>query len=213
LALKHLNAMSAAYYWTEDDIKPETIKGNEILDGTMLHKEGVKGSMVIEKLLANKRILGGYEDCLDVVRGKDFELRDLHMFADQRTRTFITLKGGIQGYTLRDITLEGETRWPWDVSLGDWTDYDLFPRPVMQHGNLIRVRHITGRPVRVLLRWCDKPIVHDSNIKFLRLPKGAHMRWHRFEWAVRRRVQTIPTYHLGQPPDFQLREWELAALR
>lgn len=179
----------------------------ETIDGTG-RREALKGSQLEHNIIARCRLIGGYEDCLDIVRGYKVNIEDCQMIAGDRTRTHITLKGGMHTVTLRRITFFGRTRWPWDVSLGDWTGYDMVKRPPMGNVALDSLRHNDGRPVRVLCRYTEKPQVLGGTVRLIRFP-----RWFiRAEWRVRQQLLRVPLHADGTPFDLRLNDRERAQL-
>lgn len=195
--------MPAATYITATDLRPDYIDGRGF-------REGAKGSRVEGVTWAGKSVVGGFEDCIDIVRGRDITLRDcvLYIFPEARTRTHLTAKGGIQGLHLQRLTFWGSPRW-WNISWGDWTDYDRVPRP-LSRGLIIEdcVRR-DGRPITVLCRWAERPTVIRSRVRLLALPEPLHLWWHRLEWRIRRRVLRAPTHY---EPDYSLRDYERRAM-
>jgi len=116
---------------------------------------------------------GGIEDSIDIVRGENILLNDLVLSSlrGNQTRTFITVKGGVDGIIIKNINLIGETKYPWDISLGDWTIYDVDKNhPPVRNIRIEHISHENGRPIRVLCLHSEVPEVIGKNVKILRIP-------------------------------------------
>lgn len=123
--------------------------------------------------VTNSYIGGGNEDCIDVVRGKNIVFSDLVLSSlrGKGTRTFITIKGGVSDVIIKNINLIGKTRYPWDISLGDWTIYDADKNhPPVKNIRIEHVSHDTGRPIRVLCVHSEIPKIVGKNVKIIRVP-------------------------------------------
>jgi hypothetical protein len=132
--------------------------------------EAVKGSNLVDTTVEDLYAIGGDEDCIDCVRGSNYTFRDVRLVSSG-TNTFITLKGGIDGCILEDVTLLGDTKYPWDVSLGDHTIYNK-GRLMMQKNIILRnVRRADDKPVRVFVMDSEPPTVENSNVRIYRVPK------------------------------------------
>lgn len=141
---------------------------HETIDGTY-DAEAIKVTHCEGLELAHKHAIGGREDCLDVVRSTGLLFRDAVLWASSGTRTFITAKGG-GNHEFRDILLIGRTRWPWDISLGDWTLYNANPEhPPMREVVLDNVRRKDGRRLVVLQLYCDNVTVRNCKATVINL--------------------------------------------
>jgi len=144
--------------------------------------------------VSSSYIGSGYEDCIDIVRGYNITLRDLTLSSrkNSKARTYITIKGSCKGVNITDIQLVGDTRYPWDISLGDWTIYDADPqRPLMRDVVIRNVNHISGRPVRVLCLYCETPDV-DSSVKLIKVPMFLVKIWFALKRLLPGRKHILP---------------------
>lgn len=145
---------------------------NEVIDGHGF-SEGLKVTNTPEAIVANKRIIGGSEDCIDIVRTGHAHIRDSCLVASERTRTFITAKGGGQRLIFSGLLFIGDTRW-WDVSLGDWTIYNQDPTlPPMRQAIFNDCRHIFDEKILILQLFCDQVILHNTSARVLNLRRFA----------------------------------------
>jgi len=131
--------------------------------------ETVKISNLKNIHFSGKRIIGGYEDCLDAVRGSNYIIHDTNFVAGEKTRTFITAKGSIDSFAVINCTFTGKTKWPWDISLGDHTIYDNqdWKTPKMRNVYLADNRRTDGKRIKVLVLHCEKPNTPDQNEDYL----------------------------------------------
>lgn len=97
------------------------------VDGTGL-SEAVKISNKNNVKLTECRLLGGNEDCLDIVRGSNHEFHGCCFIPSRKTRTMVTIKGGAKGIVLQNCMFRTseKTKYPWDISIGDYTIYDKY---------------------------------------------------------------------------------------
>lgn len=142
--------------WNESfpfNSKSETIKGSNI-------SCNVHGCTV----------RGGVEDCIDFVRGGKYKIEESRLIAGPRTRAFITAKGGIDGLLVKNVWLEGKVRWC-DINLGDHTIYNKRKLMGMKNVVLDGVRRVDGKPVKVRVWDCEKPVCINGNYKVVVIPK------------------------------------------
>jgi len=132
--------------------------------------EALKGSNLRDAGAHGFHLVAGDEDGIDCVRGSNYSFRDGVIESTPLTRTFITLKGGIQGATLQNIRLKKRCRYPWDISLGDHTIYNR-RRLMRQSGVVIdNVWRDDGRPVRILVMDSEKPMCSRGEYRIYRIP-------------------------------------------
>ena len=132
--------------------------------------ETIKGSNIsaqVESCVVN----GGTEDCVDFVRGGPYTIRGCTLRAGAKTRTFITAKGGIDGLLVKDVILSGRTKWKSDIRLGDHTIYNKRKLLKMRDVVIDNVCRDDGKPVRVLVLDCEKPLCVNGKYKVVRVPK------------------------------------------
>lgn len=137
----------------------------------------------------NKYLVGGREDCLDVVRTGTLVFSDSILKAGKDTRTFITAKGGGVCHTYERLRLHGRTRWPWHISLGDWTLYNANPDfPPLRKVIIDDVVSHRGRLV-VLQLYCDRVEVRNCRAIVINLRWFAPVLF--WVWRKVRRVDPL----------------------
>lgn len=148
------------------------------------YAEAVKGSNLEDVTFRNFSIVGGYEDCVDVVRGRNYVFCEGDMYAGE-ARTFVTIKGGVQGIWLEDIVFHGKTKYPWDISLGDHTIYnDAEPNlDIVRKVVLNRVKRVDGAPVRVLCMASQVPVKLNGKYRVYVVPRFI---WRTWFWLKRK---------------------------
>lgn len=157
-------------------MESDTVYENIFLNGTK-DAETIKGSNIQNAVLKKFDIIGGYEDCIDCVRGNNYVFEEGILRTSPKTRVFITLKGGIDGVEMKNLLLIGRTKFPWDISLGDHTIYNK-GRLMNQKNILISdVSRYDKKPVRILVMDSARPEVRDSRVRFIRIPKPIVRVW------------------------------------
>lgn len=146
--------------------------------------EALKVTNCVDVLVSNKRIYGGYEDCVDVVRVDNIVLENSILTAETPTRVHVTAKGGGAKHVYRNLILKGDPIW-WEFSLGDWTLYNADPKfKPMGEVVIDSVRRLDGKKFNVLQLYCDKVTVVNSNCRVINL------RWLAPLWfAILRRLK------------------------
>lgn len=117
-------------------------------------------------------ITGGYEDCIDIVRGKNYNIHNSALRSGNKTRTFITAKGGIDGLVLENLLISGKTSFFWDISLGDHTIYNDIDSdlPVMKNVTINNVKRVNGKKVRILCLYCENPKLVNGKYTLIKIP-------------------------------------------
>lgn len=141
-------------------------------------KEGVKGSNLTRSGLVGDpkkllTVIGGHEDCIDVVRGANYTFGNLVLMSNKSEpcRSFVTIKGGITGAHFESVMFTGKTRWWRDIGIGDYQDYGYKQGPTTGV-SLRNVFHVSGRKVRILVFHGDKPEVDfPENYRIIKVPK------------------------------------------
>jgi hypothetical protein len=156
---------SHAYKMSTDEfVFGRTIRGEE-------HAEAVKFSNIENASITNCVIIGGYEDCIDMVRGRNYQIFHCDLKSSAKTRTFITAKGGIENLIISKCTFWGPIKYPWDISLGDHTIYN---KGKLMNMNKVLLRKLkrtdSNRKVRVLALDCNN-ITHDDTVTLIKVPK------------------------------------------
>lgn len=156
---------------------------NENVNG-IGYAEAVKCSNLKDVTFRKFSIVGGYEDCLDVVRGRNYVFCEGDMYAGE-ARTFVTVKGGVHGFWLEDVVFHGKTKYPWEISLGDHTIYnDADPDlNIVRKVVLNRVRRVDGAFVRVLCMASNRPICLNGKYRVYVVPRWI---WRTWFWLKRK---------------------------
>ncbi len=128
-----LNALGFAWRPGEDqfsiNIKSCTIDGTGVA-------EGLKLSFCRNVKVVDSTIIGGYEDCVDMVRGENITFENCTFIAKNGTKQHITCKGGAKNVSFKDCKFIGSFRNWWDgacIDLGNWGDYDDVVRPKVRN--------------------------------------------------------------------------------
>jgi hypothetical protein len=136
--------------------------------------EGLKLSFCRNVEVEKCTILGGYEDCVDIVRGENISFKKC-TFISQNTKQHITAKGGIKNLSFIDCTFVNSFSKFYDgacIDLGNWTDYDDVDRPMVRD-ILIENCEIKDVGLRVLYRrlYAENPIVRNCQGFGLKVPR------------------------------------------
>jgi len=119
-------------FWDQKDviITPE-IMGKGVFRGNKEYSETLKFSLCRNVFVSRMTIEGSREDCLDIVRGENYTF-DRCTFIIRpkvaKTARHITVKGGAKNILFDNCLFIGRGFWPWQLQLGDWTDYDIRDR-------------------------------------------------------------------------------------
>lgn len=171
------------------------------------YSEAIKGSLRQRITLSVEEAIGGSEDVIDLVRGREIVIRDARLRIDERQRSpqFLTAKGGIQGLRLENVELVGEPARNWDLAFGQWTLYDCDPqRPPLRRLVLDGVRHVSGRPVRVFCVKADPPELGAGDFRVTCMFRPFVSMW--FALQRLRAADALP-------PGYVLQPWEAEAAR
>jgi len=101
--------------------------------------EGLKLSFCRNVIVRNSQIMGGSEDCVDIVRGENITFDNCTFFANPDTKQHITCKGGAKNITFKNCKFVGSFKCWWNgacIDLGNWTDYDDVDRPMVRNVNI-----------------------------------------------------------------------------
>lgn len=140
-------------------------------DGTNF-AEALKVSNLSDIKVSNFELIGGWEDCIDCVRGNNMIFYGGILISSKHTKTFVTAKGGIDGFILRNIELRKRPKWFWDISLGDHTIYnDMGDTTMMKNVVIDNVWRDDNKKVTILCLWCERPELLNGNYKLIMVPK------------------------------------------
>lgn len=109
---------------------------------------------------------GGREDCVDMVRGRNYTISDCVL--EPNGDGAVTVKGSVDGWAIRNTVVKpGKKR---DVEVGQFDNYWYPGRPPTRNGYLYAVGSGTDKPVRVLLWDAERPRVENSNATVTKVP-------------------------------------------
>ena len=93
--------------------------------------EGLKLSYCSNVIVRDCTIIGGFEDCVDIVRG-GFMIFENCRFVSKNTKHHFTIKCNASNITIKDCVFVNEFNKLIDgafVDLGNWSDYDVDDLP------------------------------------------------------------------------------------
>lgn len=88
--------------------------------------EGLKLTHISNVTIRNTTIIGGYEDCVDIVRGDNILFENC-IFAAKGTKHHFTIKCESRDIKIKDCTFKNDFNNAWDgalVDMGNWSNYD-----------------------------------------------------------------------------------------
>ena len=137
-------------------------------------------------------IHGGTEDCIDIVRGSGYTFRNCTVFP---FKNGITIKGSADGVLLENITIDGHGK-DCDIDLGQFDNYWHIGRKPTRNIVIRNVQMADGS--RVVVRTWDAvvPLIENSNVKLVKMPK---ILW--WPYFVFRAIQTRGIRNLKKPVD------------
>ena len=89
--------------------------------------EGLKFSWANNYHVLNCIIIGGYEDCVDIVRGGSGVFEKCQFVATGETKHHFTIKAGVSDILIKDCLFVNDFRHWYDgacIDLGNWSMYD-----------------------------------------------------------------------------------------
>jgi hypothetical protein len=172
--MSHVADINLESYANETDVR---VVGPRLIDGEE-YSDALKFSNCNAVHVENVEIIGGREDCIDINRGGLIAIADTLLYP--RGKFAVTIKGGAEVVTLRNVTLAGHGS-EVDIDLGNWSD---------QSGE--RTRGVTldnvfaadGKPVVIRVLHADMPLIRGGNVRVI------DRRW--LAWAYR----TLKRWHL-----------------
>ena len=146
--VRDTNALGLVYrpYWTDDQIPADHVFGPQVflaknilvedceIDGRGV-AEGLKISFGHDVTIRNCIIHGGYEDCVDIVRGANICFSGCK-FISYNTKQHFTIKGGCKNIQIEDCEFVNDFKNWYDgaiLDIGNWCDYDQVKRPKVRH--------------------------------------------------------------------------------
>ena len=135
-------------------------------------------------------IEGGKEDCIDAVRGSNYTFNNT-VLAPRKNG--ITIKGSVNGYSINEVSFvtSGSNC---DIEFGQYDNYWYIGRPPTRNGKINLTNSVSGEPL-VLKVWdAEVPVITDSNIKVVKIPK---IIW--WPYFVFRAIQTRGIKNIFKP--------------
>lgn len=165
------NALGLA--WRPGEEKYEAEIRNCVIDGRGAG-EGLKLSFCSNITVSDCTIYGGYEDCVDIVRGGDIFFNNC-VFVSTNTAQHITIKGGAKNIVFTDCEFRNDFKSIFNgacIDLGNWTDYDDILRPKTKDIKIIncKLNNITKKILSRVI-YAERPLVEGSDGLILRIPK------------------------------------------
>ena len=99
------------------------------------------------------------EDSIDCVRGNGYSFQSCAIEGS------VTVKGAIDGLKLKNCVISGT------VELGQYDNYWTKGRAPTRNVSLINCCSPDGEPVRVKLWDAEMPVVQNTNVKLVKIPK------------------------------------------
>jgi len=104
-------------------------------------------------------IAGSTEDSVDCVRGSGY------CFDSCAIEGSTTVKGSIDGFSLQNCVVSGT------VELGQYDNYWTKGRTPTRNVSLVNCCSPDGSPIRVKLWDAEMPVVQNTNVKVVKIPK------------------------------------------
>lgn len=135
-------------------------------------------------------IEGGKEDCIDAVRGSDYIFHNLTLAP---RKNGITLKGSIDNYLIEDVTFISRGS-DCDMEFGQYDNYWYIGRKPTRNGRISLTKSVDGKQLVLKLWDAEMPVITDSNIKVVKIPK---IIW--WPYFVFRAIQTRGIKNIFKP--------------
>jgi len=135
-------------------------------------------------------IEGGKEDCIDAVRGSDYIFNNLTLAP---RKNGITIKGSVDNYLIEDVTfISSGTNC--DMEFGQYDNYWYIGRKPTRNGRIALTKSVSGKQLVLKLWDAEVPVITDSNIKVVKIPK---IIW--WPYFVFRAIQTRGIKNIFKP--------------
>jgi hypothetical protein len=141
-------------------------------------------------IVENCTIRGGKEDCIDIVRGEMISIKDTKLIP---SKNGITIKGSVNDVNLDNVQFENRGS-ECDIELGQFDNYWYIGRPPTRGISLKNISSKDGKPVVVRIWDAESPVVENSNVKIVKIPKFVW--WFYF---VYRAIQTRGWSNITKP--------------
>lgn len=130
-------------------------------------------------------VLGGKEDCIDVVRGSNYLFTNLTLLP---LVNGITIKGGVYNAVLKDINFENVGK-DYSIELGQFDNYWNPGRESTRWVKIENVRSANGKKIKVRVWDATTPIVINSpDVVVKKIPKFIWYPYFLFRrWQINRK--------------------------
>lgn len=135
-------------------------------------------------------IEGGKEDCIDAVRGSDYIFNNLTLAP---RKNGITIKGSVDNYLIEDVTFISSGT-DCDMEFGQYDNYWYIGRKPTRNGRIALTKSVSGKQLVLKLWDAEVPVITDSNIKVVKIPK---IIW--WPYFVFRAIQTRGIKNIFKP--------------
>lgn len=130
-----------------------------VIQGSENLHETIKCSSHQNIVIKNLIIEGSYEDCVDIVRGKNIKFLNCTFIPEKYTSRSITIKGGVNNVVFENCKFYKGIL-PWHVQLGDYTIYDAVKRPKVRNVVFNGCIDMHRKPIKVL-------VIHSKKAEFI----------------------------------------------
>jgi hypothetical protein len=138
--------------------------------------EGLKLSYCSNVKVINCTIIGGYEDCVDIVRGSNILFKNCKFIA-KNTKHHFTIKCMVAGVQIIDCEFVNEFNNLLDgacVDLGNWADYDVEDLPKTKNIEISNCKLINFRKYKKIISrriYAESPLVSNTHGFVLKIPQ------------------------------------------
>jgi len=115
----------------------------------------------------NHKVIGGIEDCLDIVRGCNYTFRNIHFITDG-TKQHVTAKSGLQNVVFENCTFSGKPKTAC-VVMGQYSDYNILKMPKTQHF-LFKNCKFEYKKQAIQLWFADNVVLENTDAKINKIP-------------------------------------------
>ena len=159
------------------------------------YSDTMKFSNCSNVLIKDKTIEGGNENCIDAVRGKNYEINGCVL--NCHGTSAVVYKGGINGWKILNsiINPKGVT----DIEIGQFDNYYYFGRPKTINGKLEKNKTTTGAKVRCKCWQADIP-QYDDNLVITKVTWIIWQPYFLFMYLYVRITGIVPWVWVYDPP-------------
>lgn len=113
-------------------------------------------------------VVGGREDCIDIVRGSNYEFSDVTL---EPIENGVTIKGSASNILLKHV-LFWTTGKKYSIELGQFDNYWYVGRPPTRSVTIENVASKDGKKVVVVVWDAEKPtVINSSDVVVKKIPK------------------------------------------